>query len=78
MIGYGQNQYRIWNLELNKPIWSRDIKILENNFINTSSITNNNSSNKIELEINNNANNHENRDTVPKGPISSNSDLEIC
>ena len=77
LIGYGQNQYRIWSLELNKPIWSRDVKILENNFINTSSITNDNSSNQTELEINNKANNHENRDTVPKGPISSNSDLEI-
>jgi hypothetical protein len=32
LIGYGQNQYRIWDITLNKPIWSRDVKILENHF----------------------------------------------
>ena len=62
LIGYGQNQYRIWNLELNKPIWSRDIKILENNFIKTNNTISSNPSNEIELEINNNNNNHENCD----------------
>jgi hypothetical protein len=33
LIGYGSNQYRIWDLENKKPVWSRDVKILEGQFL---------------------------------------------
>jgi hypothetical protein len=32
LIGYGSNQYKLLDLELDKVVWSRDVKILENTF----------------------------------------------
>jgi hypothetical protein len=66
LIGYGQNQYRIWDIELKRPIWSRDVKILENNFINSNKNTNNTSHNtsninSIEVELNTTSNNTNNQ-----------------
>ena len=56
LIGYSQNQYRIQDLELNRPLQSRDVKILENKFINTdntnTSININNNNNGIEISLN--------------------------
>jgi hypothetical protein len=43
LIGYGTNSshYKIWDLENNKPIWARDLYIMENRFLkpNTNNIT---------------------------------------
>jgi hypothetical protein len=58
LIGLGQNMYKIWDINNKKFIWSRDVTILENKFIN-----NNNSidiledNNEIELEVEYNDNN---------------------
>ena len=54
LIGFNENIYKIWDLELNKAIWVRDIRILENKFINTNNkidILDINTS--IEIELNN-------------------------
>jgi hypothetical protein len=60
LIGYGQNQYRIWDITLKRPIWSRDIKILENHFINSNTTNNNttieNTSNELEVNLDSNSN----------------------
>jgi len=59
LIGYSQNQYRIWDFNLNKPIWSRDVKILENQFeFNNNLIKESNTilNNEISLESSNNTN----------------------
>ena len=34
LIGYGQNQYRIWDIDNKRPIWSRDVHIIEGRYIN--------------------------------------------
>ena len=59
LIGYGQNQYRIWDATLNKAIWSRNIKILENHFM-TSNNTNITSTSNNEVEIDFNTSNIKN------------------
>ena len=61
LIGYGQNQYRIWDLELKRPLWSRDVKILENKFITTSN-TSIDTSNEVEIDINDNNTNNDSVD----------------
>ena len=35
LIGYGSNQYKIYNPETKRTIWTRDIKILEGKYYNT-------------------------------------------
>jgi hypothetical protein len=68
LIGYGQNQYRIWDITLKRAIWSRDIKILENYFINSNNNnTIQNTTNELEINLssntNNNTNNNNNNNT---------------
>ena len=52
LIGFGQNMYKIWDINNKKSIWSRDVVILENKYINNKN--NNNilkDDNEIELEV---------------------------
>jgi hypothetical protein len=77
LIGYGQNQYRIWDITLKRAIWSRDIKILENHFINSNTLNNNtnntnNTSNELEINLSSNTNNNNNTDIGSSSSITSN------
>ena len=76
LIGFGQNQYRVWDIELKKPIWSRDVIILQNKLISSinqdnsiieqSSITEHNAS--IYQNIQDNSQSHESTENTQDNP----------
>ena len=78
LIGYGQNQYRIWDITQNKPIWSRDVKILENQFKDSNTSTDNNNTTNVsndEIEVSLSTNN-KNQNITSNSTTSSNYDLD--
>jgi len=46
LLGFGNNLYRLYNIDLKRLTWARDIKILENQFHNF------NTSKEADLEVN--------------------------
>ena len=78
LIGYGQNQYRIWDITQNKAIWSRDVKILENQFKDSNTSTDNNNTTNVsndEIEVSLSTNN-KNQNITSNSTTSSNYDLD--
>ena len=45
LVGFGNNLYRLYNINSKRVIWARDIKILENQFYNF------NTSKETDLEV---------------------------
>ena len=46
LVGFGNNLYRLYDINLKRLIWARDVKILENQFYNF------NSSKEADLQVN--------------------------
>ncbi len=87
LIGYGTdcNNYKVWDTEHNRPIWTRDIHIMENCFLplNTTTLSSNQSSNQpkalldlstITLNSNGSSNTNQNiRQSIESTPTRSSS-----
>jgi Reverse transcriptase (RNA-dependent DNA polymerase)/gag-polypeptide of LTR copia-type/Integrase core domain/GAG-pre-integrase domain len=75
LIGYNENIYKIWDIIKKKVIWSKDIKIIENQFINNNlDILETNKD--IELDVNN-YNNYINNNINNNNDINNNINNDI-